>query len=188
MQETVNLIKGVKLDNEQGYHKINYESVMFGTGGQTELVVRELLPYNSTQTPTIYNGMPLREELRVFYNMDTRQIEYFNDYWDYDYCIKNLSNKTDEIVFKWFHNKLRGRHDQHIHEINVMKDKIKERIDTLKIEGLSGIWSIDFMLIKDMDNLNGIWLIDMARGFKSAFWNPHRLKPETKKLMKENNK
>lgn len=174
-----------KKDLVQKLWKINYMSAMYDTGGYTELVVRELIPYNFSKTATIYNGMPLREELRVFYNMDEKKIEYVNDYWDYDYCFKNLHNKTDEIIFMWFHNKTRKRHEQHIHEINVMKQKIKERIDTLKIEGLSGIWSIDFMLVKDNDNYNGIWLIDMARGFRSAYWNPARLTQETKKALKE---
>ena len=168
--------------------KINYESAMLETGGYTELVVRELIPYDNLKVPTIYNGMPLREEIRVFYNMDTKEIEYFNDYWDYEYCINNLPNKNDQIIFNWFHNKLRTRHEQHTHEINVIKDQIKKNIHTLKIEGLTGIWSIDFMLVRDNPKYNGLWLIDMARAFRSAYWNPSRLKPETRKLLNNKNK
>ena len=161
--------------------KINYMSCMYDTGGYTELVVRELIPYDNSKTATIYNGMPLREELRVFYNMDKKQIEYVNDYWDYDYCIDKLHNKTDEIIFMWFHNKTRRRHEQHIHEINVMKQKIKDRIDTLKIDGLHGIWSIDFMLVTNTEKHNGIWLVDMARAERSTYWNKARLTIETKR-------
>lgn len=60
--------------------KLNYVSSMYDTGGYTELVVRELIPYNRQVTPTIYNGMPLRTELRVFYNIDKKKIEYVTDY------------------------------------------------------------------------------------------------------------
>ena len=155
--------------------EVNYASSLFDTGGYTELVVREYLSYDVQKIATIYNGMPLREELRVFYNMDTQQIEYMVDYCNYDYCIEHMPNKTDYIIFNWFHNKIRKRHEQHNHEINVMKEKIKERIDTLKIEGLTGIWSIDFMNINDIPNLGGIWLIDMARGFRSAYWDANKL-------------
>lgn len=172
-----------KLNLAKNLWKINYQSAMFNTEGKTELVVREFIPYNIKITPTIYNGMPLREELRVFYNMNDNKIEYMEDYWNYDYCINNLPNKTDEIVFNWFHNKLRKRHEQHIHEINKMKAYIKDNINTLKFEGLNGIWSIDFMKVTGTEKHNGIWLIDMARGYKSAYWNPARLTQDTKRAL-----
>lgn len=170
-----------KMNLAKNLWKLNYDSALYETGGYTELVVRELIPYDETKTATIYNGMPLREELRVFYNMDEKKIEYVNDYWDYEYCIDKLHNKTDEIIFMWFHNKTRRRHEQHIHEINVMKQKIKERIDTLKIDGLHGIWSIDFMLVTNTEKHNGIWLVDMARAERSAYWNKARLTIDTKR-------
>lgn len=70
--------------------KINYQSCMYETGGHTELVVREVIP-NHLEYPTIYNGMPLREEIRVFYNLDAKKIEYIVDYWDYDYCLSTYT-------------------------------------------------------------------------------------------------
>ena len=152
--------------------KLNYVSSMYDTGGYTELVVRELIPYNKQTTPTIYNGMPLRTELRVFYNMDKKKIEYVTDYWDYNYCYENLPNITDKIIFKWFHQQ-----DSTIERLKYITDYIYKNIHSLEFDDtLKGIWSIDFMLCTDCeDNYNGIYLIDMARGFRSAYWNKDKI-------------
>lgn len=153
--------------------KINYQSSMFETGGYTELVVREIIPYNKKETPTIYNGMPLRTEVRVFYNMDTKQIEYIVDYWDYNYCYESISgNKTDSIIFDWFHN-----NTMHKSKFNMITEYIYKNISTLKFNSrLKGIWSIDFMYVDNTieDDLY-IYLIDMARGERSAYWDPNKL-------------
>lgn len=146
----------------ENFWKINYESALFETGGDTEIVVREHLSSDLNKTLTIYNGMPLRTEIRIFYNMDTKKIEYLVDYWDYDYCYKNLHTMTDKVVFNRFHNLE--------HNCNVLKymNYIKENINTLKFSNkLTGIWSIDFMEYND-----NVYLIDMARGFRSAYWDP----------------
>lgn len=150
--------------------KINYNSAMFDTGGYTELVVREVIP-NHLEYPTIYNGMPLREEVRVFYNMDTKQIEYIVDYWDYDYCYENIGNINDKIIFNWFHNKIEGRKESHEMILEETKKIIRKKIDTLKFDDkLKGIWSIDFL--KEESEL---YLIDMARGDRSAYWDTNKL-------------
>ena len=155
--------------------KLNYVSSMYDTGGYTELVVRELIPYNRQVTPTIYNGMPLRTELRVFYNIDKKKIEYVTDYWDYDYCYENLHNITDKIIFKWFHQQ-----DSTIERLTYITDYIYENINYLEFdESMKGIWSIDFMLCSDFEeygDYNGIYLIDMARGFRSAYWDKNKLR------------
>lgn len=148
--------------------KLNYMSCMYETGGFTELVVRELIPYNKATTPTIYNGMPLRTEVRVFYNMNTQKIEYINDYWDYEYCFVNLDNLTDKLIFEWF-----SFNDNKDKELIYTVDYIYQYINTLKFdEKLQGIWSLDFMLCKDCEEkYNGIYLIDMARGSRSAYYD-----------------
>lgn len=158
----------------QNLWKINYVSSMYDTGGYTELVVRELIPYNNRVTPTIYNGMPLRTELRVFYNMDKKKIEYVTDYWDYDYCYENLPNITDKIIFKWFHQQ-----DSTIERLKYITDYIYKNIHSLEFDDtLKGIWSIDFMLCTDCEeygDYDGVYLIDMARGFRSAYWDKDKI-------------
>lgn len=154
----------------QNFWKINYQSALFETGGDTEIVVREHLLSNLSTTLTIYNGMPLRTEIRAFYNMDTSALEYMVDYWDYDYCYKNLHTMTDKVVFNRFHTLE--------HNCNILKymNYIKENINTLKFgDKLTGVWSIDFM-----EYNNDLYLIDMARGFRSAYWDIDKLSSATK--------
>lgn len=178
------------ITNEQNLAKqlwnINYASCMYSTGGYTELVVRELIPYNNHNKLTIYNGMPLRTEIRVFYNMETKKIEYIKDYWDYFYCADNLSNKNDRIIFDVFHNQLHSntiKADVHFVEYNDVADIIFDWIDTLEFDDkLKGIWSIDFMYVKET---NEIYLIDMARGFRSAYWDFNKLSKETQEKLRE---
>lgn len=160
--------------------KINYNSAMFSTGGFSELVVRELITSDKYKVPTIYNGMPLQEEVRVFYNMQTNKIEYMVDYWNYQYCKDGIRNMSDKIIFDWFHNKIDGRSDRHSYKMHELFSAIDENISSLKFDGtLMGIWSIDFMYA------NGkIYLIDMARGYRSAYWNPDLLSSATKEIMK----
>lgn len=158
-----------KKDLAKNFWKIQYQSALFDTGGYTELVVRELIPSNIYEIPTIYNGMPLREEIRVFYNMNTNKIEYMVDYWDYKYCREHINEKTDQIVFDWFHNQLGGRTENHQDLVYEICQKIQSNIDTLKFDGvLDGIWSIDFMYVNETSD---IYLIDMARGNRSAYWD-----------------
>lgn len=163
-----------KYELAEQFWKINYQSACFDTGGHTEIVVRDMIPNTIDNTyPTIYDGMPLREEVRVFYNMNKNQIEYSVDYWDYDYCAPNIRDKSDKIVFDWFHNKIEGRVESHLTELLKLYDRIYKNIHTLKFDDtLKGIWSIDFLYNKATDE---IYLIDMARGFRSAYWNPDKV-------------
>lgn len=168
--------------------KINYQSSMFDTGGYTELVVREYIPYNNENTLTIYNGMPLRTEIRAFHNLDTRKIEYIVDYWNYDYCSKGMHSLNDKVIFDIYHNKTNIEVVDHQKEFEKVSKFIEENIDTLKFDNkLKGIWSIDFMYD---NNSNSIYLIDMARGFRSAYWNTEKLKKiigdDTNKSAKNN--
>lgn len=148
---------------------------MYDTGGYTEIVVREFIPCREMIVPCIYNGTPLRNEVRIFYNMNTNQIEYVVDYWDYEYCYSNLNTLNDRIVFEWFHNQ--SNYDE---TIIYMIDYIYQNISTIKFSNnLKGIWSIDFMLVNDLDSdRNGIYLIDMARGYRSAYWDPSKIRSE----------
>lgn len=169
-------------DLAQQLWKVNYISSMLETGGFTELVVREYIPCDLEHCLTIYNGMPLRTEVRIFYNMETKQIEYATDYWDYDYCADNIRNLNDRIIFDIFHNKTDIKVTDHQTVYERMLREIEDKIDTLEFDGeLKGIWSIDFM----QSDTGKIYLIDMARGFRSAYWNMNRLKSETRKKLEQ---
>lgn len=142
---------------------INYTSFMFETGGNTELIAREYIPADE-KVPTIYNGMPLRNEVRVFYDFDNHMSLYTANYWDWDYCHQQINrDPSDKIVYQEYYPKIEERY-------NTLKEEIIPVADfgLIDIQGLKGIWSVDFM----EDSKGQIWLIDMAMAEVSAYWNP----------------
>ena len=154
------------LDLTRAIVEINYASLMFDTGGNTEIVIRERIPFDESKTPTIYHGMPLRNEYRIFYDFDKNKPLYIVNYWDWNYCYKAISrNMTDKIVYEVHYPLLEDKYEQH-------KDCVFQGITHYlsKVNGLSGIWSIDIL----EDEHGGMWLIDMALGYRSAYWNPEK--------------
>lgn len=121
-------------------------------------VVRELIK-SSNNTPTIYNGLPLNIEFRVFYDFDSHKVLYSCNYWDYNYCIDYLE-PNDKIVFEHEYKR--------INEAFLSLQKIVERKieDSMKNVELKGQWSIDIMY-----TLDEFYLIDMAIARQSAYWN-----------------
>lgn len=151
---------------------INYAGMCFDALGFTEIIIRELLETNPDRIPTIYNGMPLRPEYRAFYDFDQKKLLYIQDYWDYEYVRKGLTTATDRIVFRHDHKKRRRVWERHLKAV----EQECEKLDA--VEGLSGIWSVDFLVHSratsgcKIGNNAGIYLIDMAIGCQSAYWDP----------------
>ena len=145
--------------------EINYASLMFDTGGNTEIVIRERIPFDESKTTTIYHGMPLRNEYRIFYDFDNHKALYSANYWDWSYCHEAISrNVTDKIVYEKVYNEL------HAHYI-FNQDKVMKLVEEhMKDVNLSGIWSVDIL----EDEQGEFWLIDMALGYRSAYWNPEK--------------
>ena len=145
--------------------EINYASLMFDTGGNTEIVIRERIPYDENKTPTIYHGMPLRNEYRIFYDFDNRKALYATNYWDWDYCYDAISrNISDKIIYEYLYGPLQKHYEQRKDEV------IKLIEDHMRDVDLSGIWSVDIL----EDEQHDFWLIDMALGYRSAYWNPEK--------------
>ena len=140
---------------------IMYGDAMFDVGGMTELVIRERIQHDACFTPTIYSGLPLRTEFRVFYDFDTHEVIFCANYWDYQYCYPHLYDRTDKIVFDAVRDELEKRYEAN-------KDAAMElvRQHMADVTGLSGPWSIDLMLTED----NQFYLIDMALAERSAYW------------------
>lgn len=146
-------------------HIMNIEgdSLLFDIGGDCEFVIREYLE-PKPDTPEIYNGMPLRPEMRLFYDFDKKKVLYTVFYWDWDYCRDIICerNEDDGKVFDANYKKFFGEYER---LSNKHMDAITEALG--KIKGLSRIWSVDFLLEEDC-----VWLIDMAIGPESAYWKP----------------
>lgn len=141
--------------------EIESESLLFDIGGDCEFVIREYLE-PAAGTPEIYNGMPLRPEMRLFYDFDKKQILYKVFYWDWDYCRDIICerNEEDGKVFDANYKQIFSEYERLSEKHN---DAIIEALG--KVEGLNKVWSVDFILEEDC-----VWLIDMAIGPESAYW------------------
>lgn len=156
---------------------INYRSMETDALGFTELIIRQFIQFDDTTTPTIYNGLPLRPEYRVFYDFDKKRLLHTHDYWDYNYVSPNLHVFNDKIIFDYYQNIYKDKWTKHLNEV---EDLVKSSIGGVN---LKGIWSIDFLYSDckegfyfDQENkflgrksFEGIWLIDMANAYQSAY-------------------
>lgn len=162
--------RATAMDITRSLIEINYASLMFETGGNTEVAVRERIMSDESITPCIYNGMPLQNEYRVFYDFDKKKVLYIVNYWDWDFCYDAISrNATDKMVYEATYPELSKRFEENK---NSVKDIVKESMK--KVNGLTGIWSIDILA----DESKNLWLIDMAVGRQSAYWDPDKSKEE----------
>ena len=154
-------------DIPKKFLNIQYWSLYFDTGGSTELIIRDNIDYDIETIPTIYNGLPLRTEFRVFVDFDKEEVLYIVNYWDYDYCYKHLC-LTDKIIFDYMKESLEidfKRNKDTV--VNLVKDKLIVHNKNQK-EKLTGRWSVDIM-----KNEKTFYLIDMAIAEQSAYWNPN---------------
>ena len=154
---------------------INYDALCFDADGISEVCLREFIPYNRNTVPCIYSGMPLRPEYRVFYDFDRHEPLYIVNYWDWDYCHEAISrNLTDKIVYEARYPAIQEQFELH-------KDEVMEMVaaDMANVTGLTGIWSVDVMYCEEQEyqkEYEGYWLIDMAIGPRSAYWDPEKIK------------
>ena len=155
-------IRANALEITRNLIEINYTSLMFDTGGNTEVAIRERILSNSN-IPCIYHGMPLNNEYRVFYDFDSKKALYSVNYWDWGYCHDAISrNLSDKLIYECYYGRLLKHYEE-------MKDNVMQLVEEhmQNVTGLDGIWSIDIM------EANGqMYLIDMALGENSAYWDP----------------
>jgi len=143
---------------------ICYGAECLGARGNTEFVIRDYIDYDNRRYATIYNGLPLRCEIRVFYDFEKRKLLYAVDYWNYDYIIPHLYSKTDKIIFEAVKDELRMEYKRYK---KLICEKVEESFKTIDLRGK---WSIDIM-IDDLDGRNDYYLIDMALAETSAYWD-----------------
>lgn len=140
---------------------INYTALCFGANGLDELVLREIINYDKSKTPCIYNGMPLRSEFRVFFDFDEKNSLYAVNYWDYEYCKSAIErNATDRIIFN--HERARLEQDFEAYKREVVS-LVNEHMVNVDLEGK---WSVDIL----RDEAGQYWLIDTALAENSAYW------------------
>ena len=142
------------------------QPIIYGVSTTTEWVVREFIP-DIEDNLTIYHGLPLRTEYRIFVDFDTKQVIGINPYWDPNIMQKKFSQNIDTNID--------ARHDYITYTAN--KDRLMDRYNSNKatvIEhihnvlpeiNLQGQWSIDIM-----QNGTDFYIIDMAIAENSALY------------------
>lgn len=136
---------------------IMYHSSILGAGGNTEIAIRERIGH-IPEAPTIYCGLPLTTEFRVFYDFDERKVLKTVNYWDYDYCFPHMFNEGDKLIFSHYAPLLQKEFDERKAEVENLVSEHMQNVD------LTGKWSVDIMYRGDY------WLIDMALAENSAYY------------------
>lgn len=137
------------------------QPVVYGVSTTNEWVVREFIT-DKEHNPTIYKGLPLHTEYRVFVDCDEKKVLGMIPYWESNTMKKRFAEHRDghdvhdEIVYQTYEEKLMSRYNEN-------KDDVIQHIEELVQElDLSGQWSIDVM-----QNGEDFWLIDMALAERS---------------------
>jgi hypothetical protein len=147
---------------------IQYSSVCLETNGVSEINLRQVIPWDSRKTLTVYHGMPLRTEIRVFYDFDSRKVLYSANYWDYWYIAPHLRDRTDKLVFDAARRELLAGYETNRAHVEETVARAMREAD------MTGRWSVDILVETDDNHAakeGGLWLIDMAQAERSAYWD-----------------
>lgn len=150
--------------------RIEDAALCFDTCGDLEFVAREWIE-PMPGTPTIYNGMPLRPELRVFYDFDNKKLLYDKFYWDWDYCFPHIEGTVDEQEFTDTYPVI---FDSYINKRDFIISEVSKKLAL--VQEMKGIWSVDFLINETGTAPWGwdLWMIDAADAWQSAYWDPVR--------------
>lgn len=154
---------------------------IYGVSTTNEWAVREFIP-DKENNPTIYKGMPLHTEYRVFVDFERGEIIGVNPYWDPAVMTKRFAHEADAdsphqihdyIVYKAHEDTLMKRYYANVDKVCAHIKAMLNDID------LSGQWAIDVM-----QNGDDFWIIDMSLAQNSAL---NECIPESlRKPLKEN--
>lgn len=132
------LKSGVQDDIGNRYLDIAYLGMCVGCSLSKDLILREFI-HTTYERPSIYEGMKLNTEFRVFYSFDRKEVEKIVNYWDYDTMTKNLYEKEDKETFARIGKEIESEYQERAAEVAELCKDILTDID------LSGTWSVDFM-------------------------------------------
>lgn len=152
-----------------------------GASTTNEWVVRDYIP-DVEINPSIYKGLPLRTEYRVFVDFETHKVIGISPYWEPNTMKNRFSKEADAnsphqihdyIVFSAHEDVLMNRYQENV-------EAVKSHIEAMLPDmDLHGQWSIDVM-----QNGTDFWVIDMALAQNSALLDC--VPKELRKLSEEN--
>lgn len=139
---------------------------MYGCSTTNEWVVRDYIP-DAENCPTIYKGLPLHTEYRVFIDCETKKVLGWHPYWEPEGMKNRLGHQNDAddphnvhdyIIFSNYEPTMTARYQANIEKVIKHVEAILPGLD------LPGQWSLDIM-----QNGDDFWLIDMALAEQSTF-------------------
>ncbi|MCF7631499.1 hypothetical protein L3K78_01300 [Oscillospiraceae bacterium SCCA1] len=134
----------------------------YGANTTNEWAVREYIK-DKESNPTIYNGLPLHTEYRVFVDFDTKEILGVSPYWRSDVMknkfkeVSSPQERHDYVVYLMHEDVLNKRYNE---SVQTVLNELKKVIPHVE---LSGQWSVDVMR-----NGDDYYIIDMALAEHSA--------------------
>lgn len=140
------------------FQVINNFAMQVGAGLTNDVVVREWIP-DPEKHDTIYDGMPLRTEFRLFIDCDNHQIIDIVPYWNPIVMKQVLQNQGQlcQDIQQDYQTYLKNQ-QRLVDEFNDYEAKIiKEAQPIVDDLELDGCWSLDVM-----KSGNDFYLIDMA--------------------------
>ena len=141
------------------------QPAMYGQGSTVEWVVREFIQ-DKENNPTIYKGLPLHTEYRVFIDADTNQVIGISPYWRGDVMKQRFGHEEDQDSPHQIHDYITySAHEKILMErYEANKERIIQEIGNILPDlDLSGQWSLDVM-----QNGDEFYIIDMALAENSA--------------------
>lgn len=144
------------------FQVINNFAMTVGAGQSVDIVVREYIE-DVENNPTIYNGMPLRTEFRVFVDCDSNEVIGTVPYWHPIVMKRALKHGLATSIQQDYQTYL-AHEDKLTDDYNAYHGTIERQMKALvPALDLKGRWSIDVM--KNGDEL---YIIDMALMDESA--------------------
>lgn len=138
---------------------------IYGVSTTNEWVVREFIP-DKENNPSIYKGLSLHTEYRVFVDCDSNEVIGISPYWEPNVMKQRFGHEKDAnsphqihdyVIYQMYEETLMKRYEEN-------KDRVKEEVERLLPRlNLTGQWCIDIM-----QNGDDFWLIDMALAQDSA--------------------
>lgn len=166
-------LKNGESSEELGQHVLDlcYGSMLVGCPLSKDIIVREFVK-TSYERPSIYDGMKLNTEFRLFYDFDTKQVITTVNHWDYDTMVSNLHDGVqlgpdgesycyDKTTFLSCGKEIEADFDEKRSELEKLAAAFLKNV-----AGLFGKWSVDFM----WDGTDYV-LIDMAKAESSAYYD-----------------
>lgn len=127
------------------------------------VLLREFI-HTTYDRPSIYNGMKLNTEFRVFYDFDSNKIMGIVNYWDYDTMVENLKNNSFDDLTDYNTFLSCGKSIEN--DFSVLKPKLTKLINNIFPHiNMTGTWSSDFLW--DGERFR---LIDMALASQSYYY------------------